>query len=279
MRSSFHFITAIWIPVLLLSIVGTVWPAGVRDTRHNLSSTPPTAPITRNIYSQTVDEICVFCHTPHSALKDGTNSTPLWNHTLSTQVYPTLPTGGTWPNLLTTVRQPDLGSKLCLSCHDGTVAIGSLANLPGAGSGGTVSMVGVTAAGAMPSSAYGYIGIDLSGTHPVSIPVNDSLINAKNAACAPGKYYILYPPGNANVKLKPTNNTYNDGTTGYPHTTSAGVTYYEGVQCASCHDPHNNNTDFLVVSGIGGGPPSKYHGTTNWSNWSALCNACHQPCP
>ncbi len=278
MRRSFRYGALLLSMVSFAAFAGTGMAAGIRDTRHNLSSTPPTTPITRNIYSTNVDEICVFCHTPHSAVQDGPNKTPLWNHTLSTQSY-TLPTNVTWPNLLTTVRQPDLGSKLCLSCHDGTVAIASLANLPGPGSSGLVSMVGVSGSGAMPPAAYGYIGIDLSGTHPISVPVNNSLISAKNAACAPGKYSIVYPPANPAVKLKPTNNTYNDGTNGFLKTTPAGVSYFEGVQCATCHDPHSTNTDFLVLSGIGSGPPSKYHGTTNWSNWSALCNACHLACP
>lgn len=280
MRSLLRYGICMLIIVFFVAVAGTAWTAGIRDTRHNLSSTPPTAPITRNIYSTDVDEICVFCHTPHSALKDGSNKTPLWNHTLSTQTY-TLPTGATWPNLLTTVKQPDLGSKLCLSCHDGTVAIGSLANLPGPGSTGSVSLVGVSGSGAMPATAYGYIGINLSGTHPISVPVNNSLITAKSAACTPGsgKYSIVYPPSDPRVKLKPTNNTYNDGSNGFLKTTPAGVSYFEGVQCATCHDPHNNNTDFLVIPGIGTGPPSKYHGTTNWSNWSALCTACHSgPC-
>lgn len=278
MRRYFRYDTLVMIIVSCLAIAGIGWAAGIRDTRHNLSSTPPTTPITRNIYSTNIDEICVFCHTPHSALQDGSNKTPLWNHTLSTQTY-TLPTGATWPNLLTTVLQPDLGSKLCLSCHDGTVAIASLANLPGPGSSGVVLMAGVGGGGSLPAAAYGFIGTDLSGTHPVSVPVNDSLINAKNAACGPGKYAILYPPANAAVKLKPTNNTYNDGSNGYLKTTLAGVSYFEGVQCASCHDPHSTNTDFLVLSGIGTGPPSQYHGTTDWSNWSALCDACHVACP
>ncbi len=265
---------------MLLAGSWSAWAAGIRDTRHNLSSTAPTIAITRNIYSTNVDEICVFCHTPHSAVKDGANTTPLWNHNLSTQVY-ALPTNVTWPNLLTNIQQPDLGSKLCLSCHDGTVAIASLANLPGPGSSGSVTMVGVTGTGLMPPAAYGYIGTNLAGTHPISVPVNNSLINAKNLACTPGsgKYSIVYPPSDVRVKLKPTNNTYNDGTNGFLKTTAAGVNYFEGVQCASCHDPHNNNTDFLVIPGIGTGPPTAIHGTTNWSNWSALCNACHNgPC-
>ena len=46
----------------------------VANTIHNLSSTS-----TYFFYqSDNVDEVCVFCHTPHGGLLTG----PLWNHSL-----------------------------------------------------------------------------------------------------------------------------------------------------------------------------------------------------
>src|SRR5690242_8585266 len=63
---------------------------------------------------------CTFCHAPHSGIAV---SSPLWNQTLSTQSYT--------PYTSTTYHQtgqtkPTLGqpTSLCLSCHDGTIAIG-----------------------------------------------------------------------------------------------------------------------------------------------------------
>src|ERR1700688_3710166 len=63
---------------------------------------------------------CTFCHAPHSGI--GAN-TPLWNQTLSSQTY-TPYTSTTYKQQGST--QPILGksTSLCLSCHDGTVAIG-----------------------------------------------------------------------------------------------------------------------------------------------------------
>ena len=50
----------------------------VANTVHNLSSSGPGV-----FKSLTVDQVCVFCHTPHGAQP----ASPLWNHELSGQVY------------------------------------------------------------------------------------------------------------------------------------------------------------------------------------------------
>jgi len=62
---------------------------------------------------------CLYCHAPHSGIKEG----PLWSQTLSVKPYATMYSSSTVQN---TQRQPSLGSasNLCLSCHDGTVALG-----------------------------------------------------------------------------------------------------------------------------------------------------------
>lgn len=254
---------------VVFNIQGNECWAGIQGTKHDLSASGP-----GTIKALSESQICVFCHTPHGALSEP----PLWNHKLSTQTY-TVPQVGGWPGLLSTVQQPDKGSRLCLGCHDGTVAIGALVNMPGPGSSGTVSMSGVGAGGEMLNTAYGYIGVDLSGTHPVSIAVNDTLITDKNLDCTgPGAstLQLQYPPPADPVKLKPTNNTYS-GSPGRSATSPSGqVSYNEGVQCSSCHDPHNNNTDFLVA-GTAAPPPGKGH---PGSYPDALCNSCHQgTCP
>ena len=61
---------------------------------------------------------CAYCHATHSGLNMG-----LWNQKLTTQGYTTY-TSNTEKNLGT---QPVLGgaSNQCLSCHDGTVAVGA----------------------------------------------------------------------------------------------------------------------------------------------------------
>ena len=79
---------------------------------------------------------CQFCHTPHMALA----GTPLWNHKLSDAVYEIY-----WSSSLDAdIGQPTGSSKLCLSCHDGTIALE--ATVRGGGGGRTAARsVGVPA--------------------------------------------------------------------------------------------------------------------------------------
>jgi len=77
-------------------------------------------------------EICIVCHTPHNAIApdDG----PLWNRAMSAATY-TLYEPNTTPGSDiqgTLFIQPSGVSKLCLSCHDGTIAIDSFGGETGA---------------------------------------------------------------------------------------------------------------------------------------------------
>lgn len=97
---------------------------------------------------------CQYCHTPHMAL----SGTVLWNHELSDRVYQIY-----WSTSLDAdVGQPTGSSKLCLSCHDGTVALD--ATIRGGGGGSTYMR---------PGSAN--LGTDLSDDHPVSFVYSSEL--------------------------------------------------------------------------------------------------------
>jgi len=126
--------------ILLLSIMVIVCPsvpktfAIVAGTAHDLSA------------AQDGSAACQYCHTPHMALAD----TPLWNHKLSDRIYEIY-----WSSSLDAdIGQPTGSSKLCLSCHDGTVALGSTVR---GGGGGTYMPPGAT-----------NLGTDLSDDHPIS---------------------------------------------------------------------------------------------------------------
>ncbi|MBP6335109.1 MAG: cytochrome c3 family protein [Bacteroidia bacterium] len=103
-------------------------------------------------------QICQPCHTPHNA--DPTiTAAPLWNHSFTTQSYQMYTgyefgPGGSGYNVIA----PDGTSKLCLSCHDGSVAMGSF--------GGQIGFARMT------SDAR--VGLDLRDDHPISF-VYDSL--------------------------------------------------------------------------------------------------------
>ncbi len=106
---------------------------GVINSRHNLTQstlvggTPGTMAAFRNDYG----EVCVYCHTPHGA--GVALQAPLWNRTSSnTAGYVTYNTLGS-ATLTGNVTTPGPASLTCLSCHDGTVAVDSIINMPGSG--------------------------------------------------------------------------------------------------------------------------------------------------
>src|SRR5512141_944892 len=69
-------------------------------------------------------ELCKFCHTPHHA--QSVTAAPLWNHATTLATY-TLYSSATFQGA-TSLAQPGPTSKLCLSCHDGSVAVDAFAN-------------------------------------------------------------------------------------------------------------------------------------------------------
>lgn len=175
--------------------------------------------------------ICIACHTPHNS--DTTVSdAPLWNHELTTSTF-TMYARSSLDGTIT--GQPDGVSRLCLSCHDGTVAKDSFG-----GATGTDFVTGNE-----------NLGTDLSDDHPISITYNPT-----TAASDGG----LHNPSTTNVTI----GTGGDKTrTGNIETVmlAAGT-----VQCSSCHDVHNTFT----VPGLVGEPLLKVS-----KAGSALCLTCH----
>ena len=93
--------------------------------------------------------LCVYCHTPHNA--DPTIA--LWNRSMPAVTYQ-LYTSST---LQATPNQPTGSSRLCLSCHDGILALGNLRVPPP----GEELKLG-------PMSGKRVLGTDLSDDHPIS---------------------------------------------------------------------------------------------------------------
>jgi predicted CXXCH cytochrome family protein len=123
--------------------------------KHNLSTSGPGP-----VKSTTMTEICVFCHTPHNS----SPAAPLWNQTMSGATY--IPYTST--TMVATAGVPSGSSKLCMSCHDGTVAIGSTINR------GQIVMQGLTGGKLTGPSS---LGTSLSDDHPISfVPVTGTPI-------------------------------------------------------------------------------------------------------
>ncbi|UCF66105.1 MAG: hypothetical protein JSV80_09880 [Acidobacteriota bacterium] len=141
----------------LLAVAVLVGLAGdLSSSKHNLSVSGP-GPVT----AETESQICIFCHTPHNA----NPAVPLWNHAGSEATYSTY--ASTTLTVTSPLGQPTGSSKLCLSCHDGTVALGQTVN------DGLISVLNTGPGGTMPVGSSD-LGIDLTDDHPVSFQTNPS---------------------------------------------------------------------------------------------------------
>ncbi|MFQ5797590.1 MAG: cytochrome c3 family protein [Bacteroidota bacterium] len=197
-----HLLT-LAIVLLCLLVVVQVSNAQISNSKHNLSSSSTTT----GPKSTNTNEVCVFCHTPHSQ----SATTVLWNRTASGATY----TVYSSPSMEQTVPQPGSASKNCLSCHDGTVAFNSLINSPGSGVGTPPTMSQAAMSG------WDSLGTHLSNDHPVGLVYTthqstDSDLRA--ASLVNGKPVVQ----NGSITLP------------LVGTATATAT----LECTSCHDPH-----------------------------------------
>ncbi|MEH6824175.1 MAG: cytochrome c3 family protein [Motiliproteus sp.] len=173
---------------------------------------------------------------------------PLWNKQYSSATYTKYDSA----SIQATIDgNPGGSSKLCLSCHDGTLAIGQVNVIDGSVN-QTIAMQGVQGDGSMPLAIDGYtrnLGTDLSNDHPISL-VYDSVL-----AGADGE---LYDPSNdvagqgAQVGIRG-----GSGVADQPRFILEGAAEaIAKMQCTTCHDPHlaglaedadtNSNTDTKI---------------------------------
>ncbi len=135
----------------------------VVNTLHNLSLSGP-----GTFKSLSIDRVCVFCHTPHNS----SPADPLWNRQMSGANYINYDS----TTLFAAPGQPTGQSRLCLSCHDGTVALGSFLNAP---SGQTNDLQSTLLTG------RGSLGTDLSDDHPISFLYDAALQGANGKLVHP----------------------------------------------------------------------------------------------
>jgi len=201
--------------------------AGIKDTAHNLSASGRGP-----IKAVNESEICVFCHVPHPP--EGRPA--LWSRPLREGLYRPYESS----TLRGEVGQPDGASKLCLSCHDGTIALGLVQR---GGRSRRIELLGAGAGGVMPAGPANF-GTDLRHSHPVSMSTPSGSTRARK------------PTGPA-IKLD----------------------RQHKVQCTSCHDPHKDDKDplqrkFLVQSNSYSAVCLGCHRLRNWS-----ASTAHQASP
>jgi predicted CXXCH cytochrome family protein len=189
---------------------------GIVGTKHDITAIPTqigAVPGTSNV--------CVYCHSPHST----SYTKPLWNKTEIETTYTPYSS-----ETLDGSISPVMGTytKLCLSCHDGALAVYVIVTPP-SGGGQVTGLSGapdgwnLTAEGVM----YGpnVMDRDFTNDHPVSITYD---VRDRTLSNPPPAAYKLYS-GN--------------------------------VECATCHNVHDNtNPPFLRTSNAG----------------SRMCLACHK---
>ncbi len=191
---------------------------------HNLSAGGP-----GTVKATSESEVCIFCHTPHASRPVA----PLWNKDDPGSTY-TLYSSST---LQATPGQPDGSAILCLSCHDGTIALGNIVSRTTDidFSGGITTM----------PSGRSNLTTDLSDDHPVSFNYTPTL------AATDGQ---LKDPSNITLPVQLENGK---------------------VQCTSCHDPHENTySKFLVTTKQNSELCFSCHDRSFWSTSShSLSNA------
>ncbi|MBN2008541.1 hypothetical protein JW960_04250 [candidate division KSB1 bacterium] len=184
----------------LLLFLQTITAAAqsIVDTPHNLSANGP-----GSIHAGSETEICIFCHTPHNS----SPCAPLWNRNNPGQNYILYQSS----TIEAAPGQPDGASILCLSCHDGTIALGAVVSRD--------HLIEFSGGITVLPTGHANLGSDLSDDHPVSFIYNTSLAAADGELTDPATL-------NGPVQL--------DG---------------QKVQCTACHNPHNNiYGNFLVAS-------------------------------
>ena len=185
------------LPAIILSVCVTAAAQDrVSETVHNLSASGP-----GRIRAQSESQVCIFCHAPHNT--GGVR--PLWNRDLpitSYQIYQST-TLDAQPN------QPTGASKLCLSCHDGTIALGNVLSRSEQirMSGGDFIPAGLT-----------NLGTDVSDDHPISFFYTSGIAASDRQLVSPE----ALP---SEVRLD-----------------AAGQ-----LQCTSCHDAHHNGFGSFLV--------------------------------
>lgn len=214
--------------------------AGILNTKHNISTSGP-----GTVKGATEQEVCAFCHIPHGSQPGN----PLWNrdmpsssYTMYTSTYLERSNYPVPSDLGSSSDSPGQLSRQCLSCHDGTIAIGGIYAIRGTVLGSALSVNDTNTDGTMKSSSTGYIGTDLRIHHPVGFEYDPNIT-------------IAFGDGNKGIELKSTPDS------PVKVYTMGGKKY---VECASCHDPHTENEKFLRVD-VGS------HG----ENMKQTCTSCH----
>ncbi len=210
-----------------------------------------------------VSEICVFCHTPHTA--NAEVQAPLWNKLASGATYALYDS----TTIDGTVLAVGSVSVACLSCHDGTQSTDVVINAPGSRG---IDINGIALRGGNrfldDPSKPDFLGTDLTDDHPIGIQYGGFIVNGNKI----DPDFVGIGEGlnssNINGKLRwwvdtgaPGNSPgVRDKTDLVLYSRDNGGAIEPFVECATCHDPHTDQSEtFLRIDNTG----------------SQVCITCH----
>jgi predicted CXXCH cytochrome family protein len=207
---------------------------GINNTVHDLALLYPANP-PDNTLAGGEARICIYCHAPHNtyklspanlgpgALGGGPSATdpftylPLWNHQLTdnaaayTMYFPGPGRPLTGPKALQAFNamEPGSSSLLCLSCHDGSVAVNSYGN-------SDQLLRSVSSGGPAITSRRYVIGLDnyLGNHHPIGFDY--AAVSAVDTEIRPAGVALMGSAGTVEDHL-----------------------YAAKMECGTCHSVHN----------------------------------------
>ncbi len=223
------------------AVTGEEPGSGIQNTCHDLRSEAV------GTVMETADpreRICFYCHTPHSAMTPGEAAPnyahyPIWSHAASIASFQTYSSG------TDTIGQPGRISRVCLSCHDGSVA----------------------------TSIYGYVSPVAIGTerrmrksNGIFFKFNDGMNSGRydnRSELIPHHHPIGFDYGEVVSKdeeIKPAASSLR-GSNIYGMTIE-DLLWSGRLECSSCHDVHNTKNEGSRLTWVEDG-------------LSNLCFTCH----
>lgn len=260
MKKSVMFVMCILMGMLFvvsIAVAGLNPGTGITAGPHDLSATGAGAGYgdTTENGATGLKRICVYCHAPHNTMsKDQAAAAqityfPLWNHDTTTSLYTMYTNGTDMPSNTSHQSQamaylqaanstrPGSVSRLCLSCHDGTVSTNAYGAYNGASSHGDATAKNIKD---VPGIQYyligGTNGTDLSNHHPIGFPYANASVDNEIAA-------TTVAMGTGGLKI-------------------SDLLWNGNMECTTCHDVHNSKNQgekFLWASDAA----------------SAFCKTCH----
>ncbi len=159
--------SALWLLVGCLATAPHAARAGLRETAHNLSPGGAGRRQIGNLAAATAgsgeDDLCVYCHTPHNAK----GQRGLWSRQSEPITYKLYQSS----TLQARPQQPTGSSRLCLSCHDGMMAV----DAPKTKAGNTLGKL----------TGASVLGTDLSDDHPISFVYDQALVTQRRDLVSP----------------------------------------------------------------------------------------------